>query len=341
MKGEAMQTITLLAEPPRAIVEGTRVSYGRYRQPFSVPNIRAAGPLGRYRLKEWHYTSFSSERLFIAFALVQLGYVANAFCYVVDHTDGSFWEYEALTPLGRGLRFAPSSVEGASVWRHRRAALNVTWRGGGWDVQLDLDLRGERLSGSLRVTSGAESLALVHPLAPDRPAYTHKAAGLSARAELRWRGETHASDGLAALDWTRSVALRETRWKWASFAAPLPDGRAVGLNLSADVYVGASGESRENALWIDGRVHPLGGVRFELPADPAREPWRIRGQVPGELDLEFLPLGARAQRVDFKLIRSDFVQPYGRFRGSVRPPGAEAVSVEGAFGVVEDHVSLW
>jgi hypothetical protein len=38
----------------------------------------------------------------------------------------------------------------------------------------------------------------------------------------------------------------------------LPNGRTVALNLSADVYDDAHGDSQENAVWIDGRTFAVG-----------------------------------------------------------------------------------
>jgi hypothetical protein len=140
--------------------------------------------------------------------------------------------------------------------------------------------------------------------------------------------------GLGVIDWTRSRAKRETTWKWASFASH-QRGQALGLNLSAEVYDDDRGASRENAMWVDGVVRPLGGVRFELPELGGRdsEPWHLIGD---EVDLVFEPQGARSQRLDLRVIRSQFVQPFGAFHGKV----AEHV-IDGAFGVVEDHVSVW
>ncbi len=334
---------TQLEQPPHRAVQDGQVLYGRYRHPIPRPNIGATGRLGRLRLKEWHYTSVTTDRLFVAFGLVQLGYLANAFCYVVDRRDPTrSFEFESISPLGRGLRFAPSSVLGKTHWHHAGADILVSWDRG-WKVSLDVPLDAGRLQGKLYFEP-QESLALLHELAPGRPAYTHKAAALPASGALTFRGERFTFDGgLASLDWTRSVALRETRWKWASLSTVLPDGQTVGLNLSAEVYDDARGDSMENALWLDGQVIPLGGVVFDVPDDPTSQPWHLRSRQGDDVDLEFHPLGARSQKLDLKVLKSDFVQPYGEFRGHITPPGSRDTVhlVEGAFGVVEDHLSVW
>jgi hypothetical protein len=322
--------------PPAHARIGATWAYGRYRAPIPAPDLGVTG-LRRWRQKEWHYTAFTTDRWFLGFGLVQLGYVANAFLYVVDRRrPGRPMEHEGMSPLGRALRFAPSSVSGATTWRRGAEEVCVRWDGAGWQVRLDVPLAGERLQGEARMGTG-EALALLHPLGPDQPAYTHKGAALPLEGRLVLGREAIELDGgLASIDWTRSIARRETRWKWASFSARLAEGTPFGLNLSADVYDDAAGHSRENAFWHHGRVTPLGGVAFDVPSRPAAEPWRIRSLEGDAVALTFKPLGARAQRLNLGLVRSDFVQPYGHFHGSVA-----GHRIEGAFGVVEDHLSVW
>lgn len=116
----------------------------------------------------------------------------------------------------------------------------------------------------------------------------------------------------------------------------LPAGTAIGLNLSAQVYEDERGHSVENALWIDGEVQRLSGVSFDVPRDPGTDRWRIKSTDTNEVELEFQPIGAREDRTNFGLVRTEFVQPYGRFVGRVR-----GHDLTDAFGVVEAHLSVW
>jgi predicted secreted hydrolase len=267
---------------------------------------------------------------------VQLGYVANAFCYLVERATGHSWQMEKLAPLGLGLTIAPSSLQGTTLWQRGGDRLEVQALATGWQIAMDVRLQGQHLTANLTLQA-EEALALVHPLAPGRIAYTHKAAGMPAHGTLTWAGETLDVQGLATLDWTRSQALRTTRWKWCSLVHVLADGRRLGLNLSAEVYDGPDGVSQENAAWLDGSVHPLGIAQFQVPADPQREAWRITGP---EVDLTFRPMGARQQDVRLGLISSRFVQPFGLFTGSLTISG-QRLTIAGAFGVVEDHLARW
>ena len=324
-----------LPHAPRSSFADDQWQLGVYQTPFAEVDMSTAG-WRRYRLKEWHYLSFTTDEWFVALGLVQLGYVANLFSYAVDRVQRRpAVEHGALSPLGRALRFAPSSIVGTTSWKTRDAEVAIEGRDG-WEVTLDIPLGAERLRGKAHV-GDRESLAMLHRLAPRRVAYTHKAAGwpLSGQLELGTRS-IRLDGGLAASDWTRSQASRITEWKWASFSSVLPDGTSMGLNLSAQVYEDAAGHSVENAVWLDGEVQRLSGVAFDLPMEPRSQPWRIRSLDADEVDLTFEPLGAREEHTNFGLVRTEFVQPYGRFAGSV-----VGRDVTGAFGVVETHLSVW
>lgn len=306
--------------------------FGRYRSPIANPTFPAKLS-DRWRLKEWHYSSIATPELFLAFGLVQLGYASNLFLYVIDRVDRQVFELEETLAGGAALSVAPSSVRGTTRWRWGGNEIRIDYREG-WEVFVDVTFGdGTPLTSRLRLAD-VEALALLHDLGEGRAAYTHKAAGMPATGSAMLGHRVFdLHGGLGVLDWTRSRARRETVWKWASFASR-QSGHALGLNLSAEVY-DREGVSEENACWVDGKVSPLGKVRFELPAEGAQatDPWRLVGE---QVDLTFHPLGARSQRLDLRVIRSIFVQPYGVFHGRLA-----GHLIRDAFGVVEDHQSLW
>jgi hypothetical protein len=330
-----------LPQAPLRIVDGETLHAGVFVGAIAEPNLPMPG--GSWRLKHWQYTSLATETYFVAFAVAQLGYLASCFVYVVELASGRMWQCDALAPLGRGLAMAPSSLRGQTVWQRGRQRVAITHHQEGFDLELDCRIEGRLLRGHARIELG-QGLALVHPLTHERVlpkkqvAYTHKDAAMPAHLSLQWDGADLPPAGLAAFDWTRTVALRHTSWNWASLAHHLPGGHRVGLNLSARVYVDGAGRQMENALWLDGRLHGLDNVEFSVPDAPLREPWRIHGE---HLDLRFEPLATRQQHVNLGLVRSTFVQPFGHFSGWLQGPGGERLTLERAPGVVEDHDALW
>ncbi|MBL8632699.1 MAG: DUF2804 domain-containing protein [Myxococcales bacterium] len=336
--------MTILPTAPDCAKHGDSYLFGRYKEAIHTPNIDAPGLLSRWKLKRWHYQSIATPQHFFAFALVDLGYAAKVFAYLIDRSRPTEkHEYTSLSPLGRGLQFADSSVQGQTAWQDGANRLAVSYQNG-WQMTIDLRLGKVRVHGQVSVQND-EALALLFRLPTGHPAYTHKAAGLRVHGSL-FVNDTAIDlrEAVASLDWTRSVALRETRWLWCSLQGYRGAVR-VGLNLSALVYDDAAGDSQENALWIDGRVYPLGGVTFSLPDNPRTEPWQIRSKDPhrSEINLVFTPYGTREEQLNLGLVMSRFIQPYGSYQGTVfsTESGHPPLSVDGLFGVVETHHCLW
>jgi hypothetical protein len=329
-------SVPSLPPPPSSLFDGVRPNLGRFAGPIPIVNLGGSG-LARLRLKEWHYTAVTTERHFVAFAIVQLGYVANFFAYVVDRRrPDRAHSIETLIPLGRGLSFARSSVDGQTSYRHGDSRVVVDYRADGHTVGIDALVDGQRLAGRFDCQRGVSG-SIVHRLDHGGIAYTHKAALYDVRGELRYGSESLlGGEAFATLDWTRSQAARNTDWNWASFAGRDTEGRKIGLNLSADVYDDSNGDSVENFLFLEEGPSPLGGVKFEMPRAPRDMPWHIRSRAGDEVDLSFEPFGARAQDVRLGLIESRFIQPYGTYHGRIRDR-----RIEGVFGVVEDHHAVW
>ncbi|RLN72838.1 hypothetical protein BBJ28_00012730 [Nothophytophthora sp. Chile5] len=306
----------------------------------------------------------------------QLGYANDAFLYVVDKTTPRLekFEFSGRHPGSLGLTFAASSIDedacssfrpvGATV-----AALsfcyNATSRG--WMLRANAPLYGAASGESRQFTADLqlkqeEAMILLFPLGNDtmRPAYVHKASGSPVTGTFQFGNTSVAltrqqlsTPALGALDWTRTMALRCTRWHWvsANFRANVTTRAtntnsssaetteaAVGINLSADVY-DIDGESQENAIWIDGRVHVLRGVAFSVPDQP------VQDSFDEAVDLTFTPRGSREDHTRALVVVSDFVQPYGTLCGSIHftTEDGQSVTIEvaDAFGVVEKHFALW
>ncbi len=332
-----------LPDAPRLARDLGGYAYGRYRGAIEVPNVSWHGfpsVLAQYRLKQWQYHSIVTERWFIAFACVDLGYVSTLFCYVVDRDGPSHvLEFDATSPLGRALCFAPGPTRGATRWSSAAGNVMISSTGGskpGWRAKLDLQIGCNRVVASAHIQREPGHSTLFE-LAAERAAYTYKSAAMPCSLELEIAGSAYRSTGLASIDWTRSAALTQTCWKWAMFAHPADDGRRLGFNASSDVY-DLAGASQENALFVDGNVVPLGAVAFTVPRHPAREPWRLNGSG---VNLVFTPRGARAEDLTLGPLRSDFVQPFGTFDGEVQTGDGGRIAVRDAFGVVEKHVARW
>jgi hypothetical protein len=326
-----------LQPAPRAVLEGGRPNLGRFDGPIADVNIVPSG-LRRMRMKEWHYVSITTPRHYVAFAIVDLGYVGNVFAYVVDRSRPETpHRIERIVPVGRGIRFSDSSISGTTEYRHRRQRISVQCSPDSTRVTLELEIDGRSLTGDFTVGRGATA-SLVHRFDSGTLAYTHKGAALPIQGSLQFAGESLIPEAgaLGGSDWTRSIAQRQTRWRWAAFSALDDDGKPLGLNLSTDVYDDANGDSEENFLFQSGQTLLLGGVHFDIPPSPLTDAWTIASRHGDQVALTFRPLGARTDSTNLGIIKSNFIQPYGLFDGVIA-----GVPVSRIFGVVEDHLAVW
>lgn len=363
--------------PSRIVEVDGHVHTGWFEHPFPIANLADAparhlasplrgsrlAPLERrvraLRLKRWHYTSVVTDRLLFACAIVDAGYVGNAFAYVVDRVSGRKHEYSTLTPGGAGITIASSSTDGTT---------SVRWPGFGALALHNDSSTGERrieaeLTGRTRL--GARPPLRASILVRDdgvRPApivcvdeaepgawlYTHKAYGLEARGLIE-AGELSGSfdfdEGLAGLDYNLGYRPRETYWNWAAGTGRATDGTRVGFNLTAhrrphEPTAPHGDDAGDCALWLGDAREKLAAVRFEYDPDDLLREWRVRDDE-GLVDLTFSPAGERAEDVNAGLVVSRFHQPYGTFRGTLRSRSGRAFALEDVYGVVEQHFARW
>lgn len=284
----------------------------------------------RLRHKRWHYVGLHAGPVFIGLAVVDVGWCCTAFAYLFEQGRGlrADLRRDALP----GMAGVSSHVGGHGS---RLAAPGATWAltadAGGLHVQL----RSRALElDALVDLDGADApwLLAVGPVDGGGPHATQKSPALRASGMARAAGQTYdLAGGTASIDSSAGYLPRTTAWRWASAHAP-----GIGFNLQAGYFGG-----HENALWLDGRLIPLSAAHFSFDASQPLRPWRIRTED-GLLDLLFTPDGARGEDRNLLLAASHYVQPIGRFSGTVRAaPGSPSRKVHDLVGVTEDHRSRW
>lgn len=300
----------------------------------------------------------------------------NALGAPAPHAAGDRHKYEftALSPLAMAVTQGDDIISGCTVWSGHGASMRLcsSVERGQQDVSFRAPLTRTH-DGTVRDVSfrgtfaHTEAMSLLFPLEANRPAHTHKYVGMAlvpGTGAIRFGAdapdEPLSANTLCGMDFTKSLSERVTQWKWASLhtahATNLnADGvnpKALGINLSDDVFVYADGHSAENAVWVDGTVHFAGSVDFVLPSPPTAlttSVWRIATRNPADdvqLQLTFQPLGTRAEQLNLGLIVSDFVQPFGLFDGTISVVDRATktrvtYAVHDAWGVVESHYAKW
>ena len=203
--------------------------FGRYKKPLASIDyswVSSSKFFNFTAFKHWDFKSISTQRYFIVAAIGNFNYIANAFVYVIDRQTSppKIYQYSAKSVLAMAItEQATTSIEGCTHFyrsssefirlcynpqeKRYRIEANVPMENG---VQISFDSYLEYSSENF------ESLALLYPVTTNRPAYTHKIAGLPAQGKIRIgeNNEENFDNGLGSVDWTMGYPARICRWKW-------------------------------------------------------------------------------------------------------------------------------
>lgn len=303
--------------------------------PTSLPVGQWAGALAldvaelgprRGRLRRWSYVAASDDDVAAGAAIVDLGYTVASFLWVCREGHVVQWERKAVP--GRHGR-VPTTVDGGDAWF--RVGKDHVRIGPAGTLHADVGRRGQRLTIDLTVRADTPALVVV-PTAGGGWNATQKVAGETASGTVRTPSWTHELSGGAWRDYTVGRQDRDTRWRWAAGAGRANDAR-VGINVSTGMNEHAPGE---NLVWWDGVPYALPLDRLE-PLDAFDGPWKLSG---AGWSLDFSPDGVRAADENLLIVRSQYVQPIGTFRGTLPGPdgGTRTVTLH---GVTEDHRARW
>lgn len=310
--------------------------------------IKIPPPLSRLRLKQWQHFGLVLPDLFVGLAVVDAGFLRTSWCHVVDRRAAPAPAFEhRRSGMGLDLKVARDLWDGVTRVREKGYQVEVHNRLGQGEhhLKLAIDERQDRpqVGGSVRCLhdlSAIQPLVVLLPVGPGRAMYSHKVP-LPLEGTLLVDGrrvEARPDESFAILDIHKAHYPRHTWWRWATFAWRDGANRALGLNLTHNV-AGDQPDLNENALWLEGRVQRLGSVRFEFDRQQVLEPWQL-GTSCQSVDLRFTPQGERCENLRLGVARSVFHQLHGTFSGTVRFDG-ETIVVDRAFGLCEDHDSLW
>jgi hypothetical protein len=282
--------------------------------------------------KKWVYVAVATDDVYVALAIVRLGYASYCFAYAYDAAARRMlarrtwmaapWAADVADRGGDGCR---ASFVAAGV-RARAEPL----RGARVESpELDLDVLFDD-------SSAPPALGAVAELAPGRFDATEKRALLTGRGRLRVAGRTIPLDGaLAGYDFTSGLLPRRTRWRWGFALGRDAGGRPLALNL-VEGWVGEA----ECAVWVDGDVLPLAEGRFAFDPRRPEDVWTVT-TADGAARLAMTPGAVHREAKDLLVVRSRFVQPCGAWSGSIALPDRPPIVIGRALGVTEDQDVTW
>ncbi len=301
---------------------------GWTRRPLHRANLRGWG-----RRKRWEYWGIVTPDHIVGLVASSLDYAGLYGVYVLDRAAGVEIAKDAVAPLARGSVFPERSGSG-------RAGV----RGGGVTIDMAQDSEGTSIRATapgvevdvrVPLPEGHESLGVVVPWGPNRFQYTVKDLGRPVRGRLVLNGKEFTVDeaaSFAVLDHGRGKWPYSVVWNWAAGCAP---GRAIQLGGK---WTDGTG-STENALFLDGRLHKIGGeLAWSYDRTDWLRPWRITGP---RVEAEFHPFHERATRTELGLLGNETHQCFGHFSGRARTDDGDWVNLDGLVGWAEEARNRW
>lgn len=291
--------------------------------------------------KRWTYVFAASEEAMVAAAVVEAGWFAAGFAWVLDRSLGSMAVDLSAAGLpglnarvddrvgdGASARFSGLGLRIEIVRREGRCELSIVGRNG-FLAEVLLDTRG----------APAPSV-LVTPVAGPGVRVTQKAGALNATGTITLGPRTLLLDGgTGGFDTTHGFLARDTGWRWAFGTGRLPGGAPIAFNLAEGFAGVAEGDPGENALYRSFETVRLPPVVFAYdPGDP-RAPWRVTS-ADGSVELAFAPVAVHREVKNLLVLRTRFAQVAGTFSGRLPGPGGP-VTIDALAGVVEDHWARW
>jgi len=300
-----------------------------------------------FREKRWCYAGIVSPDLFFGAAVVHLGYAASGFCFGFDRKSREMIEFTSVGPPLSRVRYDRNPETGTSRFKAPGKFIELSGDLKTTKIlKADLKDRNQSLSANIEFSGPTAGFSPMHfpmDMGQAKTAFTTKAAGLTARGLIRLGGKeiTLSPDNSFALfDWTHGAYHRQTFWNWTSgagWARGKSGTSLIGFNFSRGVYENGR---LENTLWIDGVPEPVSEMEYIYDSDHPLEPWKIRSKD-HRIDLTFFPEGMRRANDNFIILASRFIQPCGRFEGSITTESGTLLVLENTGGVVEEHYAKW
>ena len=331
-----MEDRDLEPAPSTPIVDGDP-AFGTYRGACEWTRLeareRGVGRLDQWlREKHWQWFCVADGRLAVGGAIVDAGPVGTVFCWLADRTRRAILADASRLVPGPFLDLSETPTAGRIATRRlsrdpltiERAGESVRITGSAGEIGLDLRLE----------AAPADAVTAICPVAGGHPAacnVTQKEVTTCASGTVTLGRRRHSfADAVGLFDYTHGLLARNTGWRWA-FGVGTADGEPVGFTL-----VSGFNDGLENVVWLDGERRAVGRVAHE-PDPPGADGWRVTA-VDGDVrvDLRLEVEAERRDETDVGLFASSYRQPIGTWSGRLGDR-----SLEGVFGVAEDHRARW
>ena len=305
---------------------------------------------GFARLKEWDYYYVGNDEFGVALTIADNSYMGLDSISFLRFGD-SPWEVTKsvmrIFPMGKtGL--PPTSERGVSTITGKGYAMTFTVEGGKRVLKAHMDDFKDGQAIDIDVTLSREpeeSMVICTPFEKEAHFYyNQKINCMRAEGEVKLGENSYAfqpESSFGVLDWGRGVWTYHNTWYWGS-ASGLCDGVDVGFNIGYGF--GDTSAVSENMLFYNGKAHKLSQVTFNIPMKDSKEdylkPWTFTSDD-GRFEMDFVPVIDRASNTDFKILKSDQHQVFGRFTGTAVLDDGTRIQIRDLMGFAEKVENKW
>ncbi len=331
---------------------GLLTSDGWSRKPYfnyNKENIKA----NKFQIKEWDYYAITNQDkgYTISVTLSDLGYSTLASIAYIDYNLKAYSQTDVvkLLPL-KHIKLSKSSTDDFYISTNnpklrvsfikknnkRRllfCAPNLVLP----DNSIGLDVNVELLQ-----SDQMESMNIATSWKKNRKAFylNEKINCMSVSGIIKRGYDTENIDSsttFATLDWGRGRWTYKNTWYWSSLST-LIDNKKIGFNLG----YGFSDRTNasENVIFYEDKIHKLDKVNFVIPENFLEKPWIIKDNE-NKLDLIFFPIVDRIGKFDYKIIKSDQHQVFGKFSGKLVLDNKEIIIIKDQLGFAEKVYNKW
>ena len=304
---------------------------GWTRTPLHRSNLRGWG-----RTKRWEHWGVVTPRHVVGLTVSSLDYAGVHGIYVLDRATGIETRRDVVAPLAARAQLPEHS--GGGPVRAAAGGLLISTDDSLESTRLHARADGVQVDLVVERPEPHESLGVVVPWSERLFQYTVKDVARRVAGRMVVAGQEHrveAEDSWAVLDHGRGRWPYAVTWNWGA-GSGVVDDVVVGLQLGGQ-WTDGTGAS-ENALVVDGRLHPLDELlEWDYDTrDPSR-PWRIRGQ---HVDVALEPFHQRVATTNLGVLASHTHQSFGHWSGHVVVDGRQ-LPVDGLVGWAEEARQRW
>jgi len=296
------------------------------------------------RKKKWNYWCVYGEDLLFSATITHLDYAVVCLVYILDYETQRFYEKKITVPRRRTI-VMPENVLESLQFNDANIAVQMIHLKGETYLSVSIsDFDSEVLHADLHIhhPPGDESLNVVIPRSRNIFQFTSKHHTLPTTGFVKIgdkRYNFNSDYSFSVLDYGRGIWPREANWNWAMASQRLR-GRRIGLNFGGQWTDGTG--MTENAVFINGQMTKIHeDVLFTYDKDNIMAPWTIKTKFSNDVNLTFKPFFQRTAKADRKLIRSEVLQLFGYFNGTIQLPDDSVLQIRQMLGSSDEHYAKW